>query len=197
MSGNHPLEWRDHKEMIAYAKQHMAVAEYRFVCPTCGTIRVLSGKYVRRTDFAAGKYRHCWHCIKIERSKPPPSHVKVRCARCRAVRQIKRESYRDKSYSKYCPACARLMAQKRDANRAWKQAASERLPETCNPTMDHHHPSGNRQYFCRHYDKCLDVCIAKNWPGFVCSQCTGGELEPMEQRMLPWGTITEILPDTV
>ena len=105
------------------------------------------------------------------------------------------ETFDRGSYGKYCPSCQGVLSRKNEGNEAFDARAIADLPETANPIRDPLKPCETREYFCLHYSKCLDFTLAKRWPGFSCRECTGVELEPMEQRMMPWSTIMEIMPE--
>ena len=41
---------------------------------------------------------------------------------------------------------------------------------------------GPRNFLCRHYSRCLDICIHQDWRGFTCGDCEAyGRME-----MKPW-----------
>lgn len=189
-----PKIYTDHLKMICDAKKYPRDRWY-FKCPNCGNIRHLKSTYIVRSDFRDRQFAKCPECNDRKRRITESKFVMVSCARCRKTRNISRTTYIQNSYSKYCPDCSRIIAKNQTITDEFCQRAIADLPTTATPISDPLKPCETRQYFCIHYDKCLDYCIAKKWPGFSCRECTGGELEPMEQRMMPWSTIMEILPD--
>lgn len=36
----------------------------------------------------------------------------------------------------------------------------------------------DRNFFCRHYEPCLDLAVSRRWEGFTCRSC--GAYEPIE-----------------
>jgi len=46
------------------------------------------------------------------------------------------------------------------------------------PAQNVAHPSEvDRLVLCSRYSECLEICLAKKWPGFSCSECWDFELE--------------------
>jgi hypothetical protein len=64
-------------------------------------------------------------------------------------------------------------------------------PVSCAGTTDPDQVTQLRRIDCRSYDRCLDLAVEQDWPGFHCNECRGYEAPtPEEQRRDYLGALT-------
>lgn len=164
-------------ELRQYALANPLVPEFEFSCPTCGRVRVLQRQYVLRS--LQTKFRYCAYCKPRGKRNAPVKMV--RCKRCNKTRPISVETFNDGKHSPYCTTCQNLRRHGQTGiDEAWAARTRAALPEQCNPLLASQYGRRVRMVWCLHYNKCLDVAVAEQWPNFTCKRCTGFEREPVE-----------------